>query len=136
MPAYHLPLGRVQTARRTYDLSFLALSYCGCGRSALNEQVFAMPGVRARIADNGDFGPALARWLPANTLGPNTARRAGHLLAPPSIERDDAAMSSTATGTRSRWFPLPHKPISVGAEALTILLWAACLVSRRGAVDR
>jgi hypothetical protein len=65
-----------------------------------------------------NFGPALARWLPANTLGPNTARRAGHLLAPPGIERDDAAMSSTATGTRSRWCPLPHKPISVGAEAL------------------
>jgi hypothetical protein len=83
-----------------------------------------------------NFGPALARWLPPNTLGPNTARRAGHLLAPPGIERDDAAMSSTATGTRSRWFPLPHKPISVGAEALTTLLWAACLVSRRGAVDR
>ena len=136
MPAHHIPLARVQTARRTYDLSFPALSYCGCGRSALNEQVFAMPAVRARIADIGELRSGVARWLPPNTLGPNTARRAGHLLAPPGIERDDAAMSSTATGTRSRWFPLPHKPISVGAEALTILLWAACLVSRRGAVDR
>ena len=42
-------------ARRTYDLSFPALSYCGCGRSALNEQVFAMPAVRARIADIGEL---------------------------------------------------------------------------------
>jgi hypothetical protein len=40
-------------------------------------------------------------------------------------------MSSTATWTRSRWFPLPHERISAGAEALTILLLAACLVSRR-----
>jgi hypothetical protein len=45
-------------------------------------------------------------------------------------------MSSTATGTRSGWVLLPHKPIRVGAEALTILLWAACLVSRRGVADR
>jgi len=45
-------------------------------------------------------------------------------------------MSSTAAGTRSRWFPLSHKRISVGAEALTIQLWAASLVGRRGAVDR
>jgi hypothetical protein len=28
------------------------------------------------------------------------------------------------------------KRISMGAEALTILLWAACLLSRRGAADR
>ena len=136
MPAHHIPLAHVQTALRTYDLSFPALSYCGCGRSALNEQVSRCRLSARESQTLVNFGPALARWLPANTLGPNTARRAGHLLAPPGIERDDAAMSSTATGTRSRWCPLPHKPISVGAEALTILLWAACLVSRRGAVDR
>jgi hypothetical protein len=34
------------------------------------------------------------------------------------------------------WVPLPHTPISVGVEALTILLWAASLVSRRDAADR
>jgi hypothetical protein len=55
MPAHHIPLAHVQTALRTYDLSFPALSYCGCGRSALNEQVFAMPAVRARIADIGEL---------------------------------------------------------------------------------
>jgi hypothetical protein len=55
MPAHHIPLARVQTALRTYDLSFPALGYCGCGRSALNEQLFAMPGVRARIADIGEL---------------------------------------------------------------------------------
>ena len=55
MPADHIPLARVQTALRTYDLSFPALRCCGCGRSALNEQLFAMPGVRARIADVGEL---------------------------------------------------------------------------------
>ena len=55
MPAHHIPLARVQTALRTYDLIFPALRYCGCGRSALNEQVFAMPAVRARIADIGEL---------------------------------------------------------------------------------
>jgi hypothetical protein len=94
-------------------------------------------GMSARESETlVNFGPALARRLPANTLRPKTARRAGHLRAPSGIERAATAMSSTATGTRSRWFPLPHKRISVGAEALMILLWAACLVSRRGAVDR
>jgi hypothetical protein len=34
------------------------------------------------------------------------------------------------------WVPSPHAATSVGAEVLTILLWAACLVSRRGAADR
>ena len=34
------------------------------------------------------------------------------------------------------WVRLPHAPISVGAAALTLLLWAACLVSRPGAADR
>jgi hypothetical protein len=34
------------------------------------------------------------------------------------------------------WVRLPPKRISVGAEALTILLCAACLLSRRGAADR
>ena len=35
-----------------------------------------------------------------DTLRPKTSRRVGHLQAPPGIERANAAMSSTATGTR------------------------------------
>jgi hypothetical protein len=34
------------------------------------------------------------------------------------------------------WVPAPHAAISVGAEVLTIPLWAAYLLSRRGAADR
>jgi hypothetical protein len=44
MRAYQILLARVETALRPYDLSFPTSSYCGCWRSALNEQVFAMPG--------------------------------------------------------------------------------------------
>jgi hypothetical protein len=33
------------------------------------------------------------------------------------------------------WVPSPNAAISVGAEVLTILLWAAYLLSRRGAAE-
>ena len=73
---------------------------------------------------------------PLTRCGPKLHEALGICEHPIELKEPPQQMISTAAGTRSRWFPLPHKRISVGAEALTILLWAASLVSRRGAVDR
>ena len=97
------------------------------------------------------FDRALARRVPNNTLRPKLRdrrfdgggdedwyccligrQRGRRALVAFVLSRIVGRFGSSERG----WVPAPHAAISVGAEVLTIPLWAAYLLSRRGAADR